>query len=127
MDSAKQEAFLSDLGALSRSHGLTTAVVGIDMGSGFSMHVFEARGGFLRVWAQNGTLSARECGNTVGRPSPDPNEFILAVTPRYSLPRWPQAKALFGLIASELRSKGYRVDITRPTCAKMVTSAGGSV
>jgi hypothetical protein len=124
MDSNKQETFLSDLDAVSRAHGLTTAIARIDMGGGSIMHVFEARGSLLRVWAQNGTLSAEECGNTAGAPSADPNEFVLAVSPRYSLPIRSRAKALFESIASELRAKGYSAEFIRPVCAKAELSGG---
>jgi hypothetical protein len=104
----QQQMFLSELSALSKAHGLTAAIGSATSDQGQTVHVLEARGRFLRLWAQNLPLSPGTCG-TGREPEPDPNQFILIITPQMWLPLRDRAKQTSIELAAELRSKGYRV------------------
>lgn len=107
LDSAHVDTFLSDLAALSKTHGLTPNVGSATPDRGPTLHVFEARGRFLRLWAQNTLLSPGTCGAQEAQN--DPNQFILSVTPELSLPLRDSAKETSTQIAAKLRSRGYFV------------------
>ena len=71
--------FLRDLEAISKAHGLTPWVGSATPDHGPTMHVLEAQGHFLRLWAQNNTLSAHECGGDNDEAGADPNQFVVTV------------------------------------------------
>jgi hypothetical protein len=117
MRSDQQEAFLTELTALSKAHGLVPYTSSVTSDRGYTMHVLEATGHFMRLWTQNGTLSPGECGSDKKEPSVDSNEFILAVTPQYNLPIRGNARVFASSLASELAMRGYIVRSVRPDCA----------
>jgi hypothetical protein len=117
MRSDRQEAFITELTAISKAHGLVPYTSRVTSDRGYTMHVLEATGHFMRLWTQNGTLSPGECGSDKKAPSVDSNEFILAVTPQYNLPIRGKARVLASGLASGLTLKGYIVRSVRPDCA----------
>jgi hypothetical protein len=119
----QEQTFLDDLDSLSRVHGLTPKTGSATPDRGVTLHVLEARGALLRLWAQNVPLSPGECGDSNSEATVDPGQFIVMVLPRMGLPVRDSARDLSTALTSELRAKGYLVlsDSVQP-CSKAYLS-----
>ena len=109
LDSTHSETFLNDLSILSRAQGMTPVTGSATPDAGPTLHVLEARGNMLRLWAQNIPLSAGECGSTSVEATVDPYQFFVSVTPILSLPLQGRAEKAAATLAAALVTKKYRV------------------
>ena len=125
MTPAQSGTFLEDLASLSKAHGLAPNAGSATSDRGITLRVLEARGNFLRLWAQNMPLSGTECPDSSGEATVDPGQFIITISPVMSLPVRERAQTLSLALASELRAKGYRV-LTHPAkpCSAVYLSEG---
>ena len=115
--------FLEEMSSLAKAHGLTPRLGSAISERGYTLHVLEARGKFLRLWVQNVTLSPGKCGDSTTEASVDPGQFLVAVTPEMSLPLRDRALILSNALAAELRIKGYHI-LPHPVepCSKLYLS-----
>jgi hypothetical protein len=121
MSPTRVNTFLDDLSALSKTHGLTPSIGSATSDQGRTLHVLEARGKFLRLWAQNLPLDPGACGDNEF----DAGQFLISVTPEMFLPLRDRARYLSIALTSELRAKGYRVlpNSVKP-CSKAYLAGG---
>jgi hypothetical protein len=114
IDPKDTDRFLSDLGEISKDHGLTPWRGSATPDHGRTLYVFEATGLGLNIWSQNVTMSGHECAQFPGVGS-DPGQFTLHALPAVWLPIRQRATELFERVRTDLLRKGYRLSAQATT------------
>ena len=122
--------FDQDLASLAKRHGLTPKLGQATDDKGHTLHVLEARGRGMRLWAENAPLSGAESPTTCGRyveAHPDPGQYYVTAGP--ILPFMPAsgARELATQLRHELSVLGYEVRSDAALCSSLSRSATGPV
>ena len=106
IDPNHTQRLLEDLSDIARAHNLTPWSESVTPNDGGPLYLFDGNGRALNIWAQNMTLSGRECPEFPSAGS-DPGQFQVVVRPAVWFPIWKRAHVLFRAVKSDLEAKGY--------------------
>jgi hypothetical protein len=104
----RTDKFLSDLADIAKSHKLDPWTANATPDVGATLHILEAKGRALRIWATNVPLSQEECPGHFGIGN-DPGQFMVTVHPALWWRDWKSALKLSDQVLADLKSRGYRV------------------
>ena len=106
--------FTRDLASVAASAGLTATAGRAPSSEGRALYVLEAKGRWLRLWAQNVAACGRE-----GDRMPDPNQYMMYLQPTAPWAGPPSENKLARELMEGLVKRGYRFGDQESACATL--------
>ncbi len=110
---------------MAKQHGLTPRLGHATDDKGHTLNVVEAKGRWIRLWAQNVPLSGSEnpavCGSS-GEAHADPGQYYVTVAPILPLMPNSDARELASQLSHELSALGYEMRSKAALCSAVTSS-----
>jgi hypothetical protein len=124
--SSNTTRFTRDLGEIVVRHGLAPKLGQATDDRGNTIHVLEATGHWLRLWAQNVPASGSEdpsiCGSHTETYT-DPGQYVIVIGPRLGLAAAQDEVRVTSAIKGELSARGYEVRAIPLACSRLARTA----
>jgi hypothetical protein len=111
------------LASLAKKHGLTPDLGQVMEGGGQTLYILQAKGRWMKLWAQNVTIGGDEnpevCGHYT-EPHPDPGQYYVTAGPILPLMPSGGSRELASQLRNELTEQGYEVTQREvPLCSSL--------